>query len=37
MLEIVQSAASVRVAVPVIEAVVDSRIEEGNLLDLGPT
>src|SRR4029077_15707599 len=36
VLEIVQSAASVRVAVPVIEAVVDSRIEgEGNLLILG--
>ena len=36
LLETVQSAASVRVAVPVIEAVVDSRIEgEGNLLILG--
>jgi putative ABC transport system permease protein len=36
VLETVQSASSVRVAVPVIEAVVDSRIEgEGNLLILG--
>ena len=36
VLETVQSAASVRVAVPVIEAVVDSRIAgEGNLLILG--
>jgi putative ABC transport system permease protein len=36
VLETVQSAAAVRVAVPVIEAVVDSRIKgEGNLLVLG--
>jgi putative ABC transport system permease protein len=36
VLDTIQSAASVRVAVPVIEAVVDSRIEgEGNLLILG--
>jgi putative ABC transport system permease protein len=36
VLETIQSASSVRVAVPVIEAVVDSRIEgEGNLLVLG--
>src|SRR5207253_3864898 len=36
VLERVQSAASVRVAVPVIEAVVDTRIKaEGNLLILG--
>jgi putative ABC transport system permease protein len=36
VLETIQSAPSVRVAVPVIEAVVDSRLEgEGNLLILG--
>src|SRR5580765_1894134 len=36
VLETIQAASSVRVAVPVIEAVVDSRIEgEGNLLILG--